>query len=117
MFPSFFIGFFGSFSSPMELAVVFLAVLMLFGAKSLPELLRTLGRWSEQLRRISREVQRELMEVEQPFRDAQKSWEEEMKDFTVSSSSRTVTPSEEAEVISKPSPPKPSIKEVPDAES
>lgn len=113
MFPLFPTAFFGSFSSPFELAIVFLAVLMLFGAKSLPELLRTLGRWSEQLRRISREVQRELMEVEQPFRDAQASWEKEVKEFTVSSSSRgpDPAPAEEAEEISPPPAP-----EVPDAE-
>lgn len=87
-FPPFHAAFLNAFTSPLELAVVFLAVLMLFGAKSLPEMLRTFGRWSEQLRRVSREVQRELMDIETPFRDASAQWEKEMKDFTVSSSRR-----------------------------
>jgi len=69
--------------SPMEMAVVLLAVLVLFGAKSLPGTLRTLGRWSEQLRRVSRDLQRELSDFEEPFQRARLEWEEECRDFTV----------------------------------
>ena len=68
--------------------VVFFAVLMLFGAKSLPNALRTLGKWNAKLRQISQEVQRELLEIEEPFRNAHKAWEEEMQEFTVSSPTR-----------------------------
>ena len=62
--------------SPLELAVVCVAVLVLFGAKSLPGTLRTLGKWSEQLRRISREFQQEIADAGEPLRDAQREWED-----------------------------------------
>lgn len=81
-------AFLNSLGSPMEFMVVVFAILMLFGAKSLPNALRTLGKWSAQLRRISDEVQRELLEAEQPIHNARKAWEKEMQDFTVSSPSR-----------------------------
>ena len=59
----------------MEMAVVLLAVLILFGAKSLPQTLRTLGRWSEQLRQISKQIQREINDAGEPFHEARKEWE------------------------------------------
>lgn len=88
MYNQFYTAFVGGWGHPTEILVVVFAVFLLFGAKSLPEILRTLGKWTEQLRQISREVQRELMEVEEPFREARKSWENEVKDLTVGSSSR-----------------------------
>jgi len=62
--------------SPLEVAVIFLAILMLFGAKSLPGALRTLGRWSEQLRRVSRELQREIAEAGDPVREVRNEFDE-----------------------------------------
>lgn len=67
----------------MEVAVILLAVLVLFGAKSLPATLRTLGRWSEQLRQISREIQREINDAGEPFHEARKQWEESTREHTV----------------------------------
>lgn len=67
----------------MEMAVVLLAVLILFGAKSLPNTLRTLGRWSEQLRQISREIQREINDAGEPFHAARREWEESTREHTV----------------------------------
>lgn len=84
-FPSAFINTWGS---PMELLVVAFAVLMLFGAKSLPNALRTLGKWQYKFGRAWREIQRELTEIEEPFQQARKAWEEEMEEFTVSSAKR-----------------------------
>jgi Sec-independent protein translocase protein TatA len=69
--------------SPLELAVVLVAILLLFGADALPSALRTLGRWTEQLRRISLDLQREIQDAEEPFRQAQRDWEEETRDLRV----------------------------------
>ncbi|MDA3875085.1 MAG: twin-arginine translocase TatA/TatE family subunit [Kiritimatiellae bacterium] len=73
--------------SPMELAVVIIAVLILFGSKSLPQTLRTLGRWSEQLRQISRDIQREINDAGEPFQQARKEWEETNRPYRVERSS------------------------------
>jgi len=70
--------------SPWELAVVLVAILLLFGAESLPKTLRTFGKWSEKLRRISQDLQREIQDVEEPFHTARKDWEEETRDQRVS---------------------------------
>jgi Sec-independent protein translocase protein TatA len=74
-----------SMASPMEMAVVVVAILTLFGAKSLPQALRTLGRWTEQLRQITQDVKRQVMEAGEPLEKARKEWERESRDFTVSS--------------------------------
>ncbi|MEX2608200.1 MAG: twin-arginine translocase TatA/TatE family subunit [Kiritimatiellia bacterium] len=73
--------------SPMEMAVVLIAVLILFGAKSLPQTMRTLGRWSEQLRQISRDIQREINDAGEPFQQARKEWEETNRPHRVERSS------------------------------
>lgn len=80
--------------SPLEMAVVLLAVLILFGAKSLPGTLRTLGRWSEQLRQISREIQREINDAGEPFHQAKLEWEESTREHTVER--KSVQPDPEA---------------------
>lgn len=67
----------------MEAAVVLLAILILFGAKSLPQTLRTLGRWSEKLRQISNEIQREITDAGEPFHQARLEWEESTREHTV----------------------------------
>lgn len=51
----------GGSTSFGEFLVVFLVFLMLFGAKKLPEMARTLGRTLAELRRATREVQNELL--------------------------------------------------------
>lgn len=78
--------------SPMEMAVVLLAVLILFGAKSLPQTLRTLGRWSEQLRQISKEIQREINDAGEPFHEARKEWEASTREHTVERKSIVADP-------------------------
>jgi Sec-independent protein translocase protein TatA len=72
--------------SPLEIAVILVAILLLFGADSLPKTLRTLGKWSEQLRRISMDLQQELRDADEPFYQARKEWEKETRDLRVSSS-------------------------------
>lgn len=88
--------------SPMEMAVVLLAILLLFGAKSLPNAMRAMGRWSEQLRRVSRDLQRELQDVEEPFHRARLEWEEQTKDFTVSAEDMQEKPVEPDEPLGEP---------------
>jgi Sec-independent protein translocase protein TatA len=83
-------AFLNSMGSGGELLVVFLAILILFGTKSLPETLRTLGRWREQLRQISNDIQREILDAGEPLHKARKVWQEEMKDLTVSSGPRAL---------------------------
>lgn len=66
--------------------MVLVAVLVLFGAKSLPGTLRTLGRWSEQLKRISQELQQEIADAGEPLQEARKEWEDSVKSIRVTQS-------------------------------
>lgn len=88
MYHQFSSAFINAMGSPTEMAVIIFAVILLFGAKSLPGTLRTLGKWMEQLRQISRDVQREIIDAERPLEDARKAWENEIKDLTVSADTR-----------------------------
>jgi Sec-independent protein translocase protein TatA len=94
--------------SPLEMAVVVVAVLMLFGAKSLPETLRTLGRWSEQLKRISRELQQEISEAGEPLHEVRKEWEETTRSMRVNQEDATFAarpePVEDAEEVNREKP-------------
>jgi Sec-independent protein translocase protein TatA len=83
MFSAFSPAFLNAVGSPLELFVVLASVLMLFGSKSLPGALRTLGRWSAQLRRMSRDLQRELIETGEPLREARDLWDAEIREHTV----------------------------------
>jgi sec-independent protein translocase protein TatA len=53
---------------PFELAVIFAAVLLLFGAKRLPEFARTLGRVVRELRRASEDFRAHLMDADAAVR-------------------------------------------------
>jgi Sec-independent protein translocase protein TatA len=97
MYPLFHFAFLDAMGgSPLELAVVVVAVLVLFGAKSLPGTLRTLGRWSEQLRRISQELQREIMDASEPVNDLKQEWEETTASLRVEQSHSRFAPRPEA---------------------
>ncbi len=84
--------------SPWELAVVFGAILLLFGADSLPKAIRTLGQWSAKLRMITRELQRELEEAGEPIEKARRDWEQECSEFAVSQAQGSAIPEEESDV-------------------
>ena len=56
--------FFGGAPSTPELMLVFLAILLLFGAKRLPEIARTLGKSLEQFKRAATDVTDEIMKAE-----------------------------------------------------
>ena len=56
--------FFGGAPSTPELMLVFLAILLLFGAKRLPEIARNLGKSLEQFKRAARDVTNEIMKAE-----------------------------------------------------
>jgi Sec-independent protein translocase protein TatA len=90
------------------MAVVIVAVLVLFGAKSLPGTLRTLGRWSEQLKRISRELQQEISDAGEPLRDVRQEWEETTRSMRVNQSDSSFAarpePEEDAGEVKKEEP-------------
>ena len=48
-----------------EILIVFLAALLLFGAKNLPHMARTLGRTLEQFRRAAREMSDEILNADE----------------------------------------------------
>ena len=58
------VAFLGGGPGPFELAIVLTAVLLLFGAKRLPEFARTLGRVMHELRRASQDFRDHLMDAE-----------------------------------------------------
>lgn len=55
------LAFFNISPSPFELIVVFIALLLLFGAKKLPQIARNLGRSMEEFRRAAKDVTDEIM--------------------------------------------------------
>jgi Sec-independent protein translocase protein TatA len=95
--------------SPLEMAIVVIAVLVLFGAKSLPGTLRTLGRWSEQLKRISRELQQEIADAGEPLQEVRKEWDDTAASLRVTQTDSTFAarpePVEDAEEGKKEDPP------------
>ena len=58
------VAFFSGALGSGELLVVFLAILILFGPKRLPEIARTLGRIINEIQRASREFQDQIMHIE-----------------------------------------------------
>jgi len=57
---------------PSELLIIFMIVLLLFGAKKLPELARGLGRGIREFQNASREIQDEITKAEyEPPRHSQ----------------------------------------------
>ena len=55
---------------PGEYLLLLVAVLLLFGPKRLPEIVRSLGRIMAELRRASQDFRDEIMRIEEPHRDA-----------------------------------------------
>ena len=55
---------------PMELIVVFLVVLLLFGAKRLPEIGSSLGKGIREFKGSIREIEKEVQAVDEPKREA-----------------------------------------------
>ncbi len=55
---------------PMELIVVFLVVLLLFGAKRLPEIGSSLGKGIREFKGSIREIEKEIQAVDEPKREA-----------------------------------------------
>ena len=55
---------------PGEYLLLFVVVLLLFGPKRLPEIVRSIGRIVEELRRASQDFRNEIMRIEDPHRDA-----------------------------------------------
>ena len=68
-------GTFGMSFSYMELAMVFVFVLVVFGPRKLPEILRTAGKVMRQLRSASNEFKQQIMEVETVVRDEVREFE------------------------------------------
>ena len=68
------------FISAPEIVIVFLVFLMLFGAKSVPGLARTLGRTLRQIRDASDEIKRDISEgtqnITREFKDQKKQFED-----------------------------------------
>lgn len=62
------LAFFGV--SPGESAIVFIAILLLFGAKRMPEIARSLGRAIGEFRRASRDLSAEVMKESLPEQQA-----------------------------------------------
>ncbi|MBU0678148.1 MAG: twin-arginine translocase TatA/TatE family subunit [Verrucomicrobia bacterium] len=59
-------AFFGGSPGGGELLIIFVVVLVLFGAKNLPEIARTIGKTLESLRRAARDVSDEIMRTDTP---------------------------------------------------
>ena len=69
------------FISAPEIVIVFLVFLMLFGAKSVPGLARTLGRTLRQVRDASDEIKRDISEGAQSITKEFRDQKEHFKDM------------------------------------
>lgn len=58
------VGFFGGSTGGGEVLLILLVALLLFGAKSLPQIARSLGRTLEEFRRAARDVKDEVMRAD-----------------------------------------------------
>jgi sec-independent protein translocase protein TatA len=58
------VAFFGGAPGGVELLIVFAAFLMLFGARRVPEMARSMGRLLEQLRRSARDLSDDLLHAD-----------------------------------------------------
>lgn len=62
-----------------EMIVIFLIVLLLFGAKKIPELARGVGKGMGEFKKAKQEFEREIKHGEE---EGKKSWEEDTKKTT-----------------------------------
>lgn len=59
------LAFFGGAPGGFEILLIFAALLLLFGAKKVPGLARSIGQMMEELRRTTRDVTSELMRADE----------------------------------------------------
>ncbi|MFT7514034.1 MAG: Sec-independent protein translocase protein TatA [Candidatus Omnitrophota bacterium] len=76
------IGFLGTSPGGLEIFVLFAALVLLFGAKSLPGFARQFGRIMEELRRASWDFKRQMMEADYEIRKATEDVHKDFKDLT-----------------------------------
>ncbi len=55
---------------PMEIALVFVVIIILFGAAKIPELARSLGKATGEFKKGQKEIEHELTEVEKSIKEA-----------------------------------------------
>lgn len=68
---------------PMEMGLIFIVFLMLFGAKKLPEVARQMGRLMEDLRRASTDFKRQLHEAGDPLKEIQREVNSEVSQISM----------------------------------
>lgn len=76
------IGFLGTSPGSLEIFVLFVAVVLLFGARSLPGFARQFGRIMEELRRASWDFKRQMMDADHEIRQATAEVSKDLKDLT-----------------------------------
>lgn len=84
--PSAFVMPFGSSSG--EMGLVLFVFLLLFGAKKLPEMARTAGRFMEHLRRASTEFRSQLVDADKAMSETRKEFNEISRDLALTDSPR-----------------------------
>lgn len=78
------LAFLGASPGPFEILILLAAVLVLFGANRLPELFRTMGRFSAELKKASDDFRYQLMEIPEEVSSLKEEIEDELRDLTVS---------------------------------
>jgi Sec-independent protein translocase protein TatA len=76
------IGFLGTSPGSLEIFVLFVAVVLLFGARSLPGFARQFGRIMEELRKASWDFKRQMMDADYEIRQATAEVSKDLKDLT-----------------------------------
>ncbi len=65
------LGFFAGSPGPMELIVIFLVVLVLFGPRRLPDIAKMIGKTLHELRRASEDFKDQVMSIDTEVQDDQ----------------------------------------------
>ena len=78
------IGFLGASPGPFEIIIILGAVLLLFGAKGIPQFARSMGKMMVELRKASDEFKGHIMDVQDSVEHEMKDLNESVKELTVS---------------------------------
>ena len=115
------LGFLGASPGPFEILILLAAVLVLFGANRLPELFRTLGRFSSELKKASDDFRYQLMEIPEEVTSIKQEIEDDLRDLTVSRTPPDYDVEEEADFHDadgpEPDPPAEDTEPLPPADS
>jgi len=90
-------GFLGASPGPFEIIIILGAVLLLFGAKGIPQFARSMGKMMIELRKASDEFKGHILDVQDSVEHEMKDLNESIKELSVSQEEEDFTALNEGE--------------------